>query len=104
MDYCSDINRNDPTRDILRKIGVKKKFFFKNFMIGLILEILLCTLAFIFQDGLISIAVSVYNLPAYDCRRIFISSMWIWLLFLVQFALVPYISATMIESHLQKDE
>ena len=103
MDYCSEINKDSHIHHMIKKANVKKHFFLKNFIIGFILSIIVCILAMIFKDKLLSLGENMYNLSAYDCRRIFVSAMWIWKLFLIQFALVPFISLAMIEGRLKKE-
>ena len=102
MDYCSNYNNEDHLKHKIKKVHMFKKFFFKNFIIGLILMIIICLIVWMMKNGLWTKAEAMYDITAYDCKRIFLTLMGIWKLFLVQFALVPFISLAMIEGHLKK--
>lgn len=103
MDYCSEINKNGHIHHLIKKANMKKKFFLKNFIIGLILLVLVCIIMMIFKDKMLSLGENMYNLSTYDCRRIYVGLKGIWFLFLVQFALVPFISCAMLEGCLRKE-
>lgn len=102
MDYCTGHNNEEHLKHHLKKVHITKKFFLKNFLIGLILMIILCVLAMIMKDSLWNWGETTFNLTAYDFRRIFVVLMSVWKLFLIQFALVPFLSLAMIEGHLKK--
>ena len=104
MDYCSDMGNEKHLRHILKKVNVKKHFYLRNFIIGFLLSMLFCIIGMLFRDSIMELAENMYELSAYDCKRIFVSMMWIWKLFFIQFALVPFISLSMIEGRLKKEE
>lgn len=101
MDYCTNYNNEDHLKKHIKKVHITKKFFLKNFIIGLILMLIICVIAMIMKDGLWTRMENWWDLTAYDCRRLYYMLMGIWKLFLVQFALVPFISLAMIEGHLK---
>ena len=103
MDYCSEVNKNGHIHHLIKKISLKKKFFLRNFIIGFILAIVVCILAMMFKERLMMLAENMYNLTAYDVRRLYVAAKWLWMLFLIQFALVPFISLSLLEVHLNKE-
>ena len=103
MDYCSEVNKNGHIHHLIKKTNLKKKFFLRNFVIGFILTIVVCVLAMMFKDWLIMFAENMYNLTAYDARRLYVAAKLVWMLFLIQFALVPFMSLSLLEWHLKKE-
>ena len=104
MDYCSGNGNEKHLHHILKKMNIKKRFYLRNFIIGFSLSILFCIIGMVFSDAIMELAENFYELSTYDCRRIFVSMMWIWKLFFIQFALVPFISLAMLEGRIRKDE
>ena len=103
MDYCSEVNKNGYIHHLIKKTHLKKNFYLRNFIIGLVLSVAVCILSMIFREKLMEMAENVYNISAYDIRRLYIAMKWLWMLFLIQFALVPFITLSMLEGHLRKE-
>ena len=103
MDYCSEINKNGHIHHLIKKANLKKKFYLRNFIIGFILAVAVCIMVMMFKDRLLMLAENMYNLSAYDVRKIYVAAKWLWMLFLIQFALVPFISLSLLEGHLKKE-
>lgn len=86
----------------LEKIRNKKKFFFKSFIISLILVILCCVIGWFTFNFFAGMAENMYGVDADDYAKGYILMMGIWKILIVQFTLVPAIAMWMLEKHLKK--
>ena len=95
---------NEEKDKYLTKLRFKKYFFLKNFVISYVLLILAFMISMMTYDSSLAMCQRMFGLNAQFTALTYMLMFGLWKILNVQFALVPFLSAWMMERHLKNAE
>ncbi len=96
--------KKDEKEKMLAKIQLKKCFFLKNFVIGLVVMVIVFFIGMLNYDGSMEMCYRMFGINRHFYAFIYVLMFGVWKILLIQFALVPFLSALFMEKHLQKTD
>ena len=88
----------------LDKVILAKQFFIKCFWISLAILFIVWLFGTLVFNLLANFNETVYGLETDDFAMVFAIGIFIWKVFIIQFALVPYLVTLCIEKYMQKQD
>ena len=88
----------------LDKVILAKQFFIKCFWISLAILFIVWVFGTLAFNLLANFNETVYGLETDDFAMVFAIGIFIWKVFIIQFALVPYLVTLCIEKYMQKQD